>query len=257
MATKARLVPTLARNWRPGKLSPSSAGIWLNCAGSVAATAPLPEEPAGAAAEEGTRAHLLLEVMFALGLKADQVPESLDDEEVNKAMRKAVAFAKDYVDTWLHEHKGATIHSEHEINIDNIGENVYGTGDVVGRHAKELLVMDFKYGMKKVTAKNNKQMMLYALGELNKYKQPPKHVRLVIVQPRLRSSVGDPIDEWVTTPDELELWADLVAIPIVQQINTLRADAPRTAGDWCTWCRARGTCPALIDFVFKTVGMEF
>jgi hypothetical protein len=253
MAKAKHVQAAVPDNWRPEKLSPSSAGIWLNCAGSAAACECVPQGPSGPAAEEGTRAHLLLEVMFALGLRADEVPEQLDDEEVSAAMRKAVGFAVSYVEEWLHEHPGAELYSEHEISLTHqVADNVFGTGDVVGKHPDELLVMDFKFGRKKVHSKNNKQIMLYALGQITpEYR--PERVRLAIVQPRLTGQ--DPVDEWETSSDELELWSDLAVLPVVNLINTMGPHAPRNAGDWCEWCRARGTCPELMALVFKTAGM--
>lgn len=246
----------LPEGWKPDKLSPSGAGIWLNCPGSVAAVARMPPQgPAGTAAEDGTRAHLLLNVMFLLGLRPDEVPKTLDQEDVAKAMEKAVAFAVAYVEEWMFEHKGAQLFTEHKVSLaHNVASNVFGTADVIGKHPEELLVMDFKYGMKKVRAKENNQMMLYALGEINE-KYRPKKVRLVIIQPRLRNQ--DPVDEWMTSSAALRFWSAETLEPVVEAVNTLGIAAPRYAGDWCEWCRARGTCPALIDLVFKTAGMDF
>ncbi|MEA7672518.1 DUF2800 domain-containing protein, partial [Salmonella enterica subsp. enterica serovar Cerro] len=81
----------------------------------------------------------------------------------------------------------------------------FGTADMVAvladGDAHMLIVGDLKTGRHKVLAKENKQMMLYALGLLRVYKRlyDITAVRLVIFQPYAGGA-----DEWDTTPEALE-----------------------------------------------------
>ena len=42
--------------------------------------------------------------------------------------------------------------------------DLWGTSDIVIEHGNHLTVIDFKYGRWPVQPKNNKQLMIYALG---------------------------------------------------------------------------------------------
>ena len=117
-------------------------------------------------------------------------------------------------------------------------------------------MVDFKYGMGvQVFAEANEQMMIYALGLLNKYDMIGKFstVRMVIAQPRLEH-----FDEWSCTVDDLCRFAQS-AKEVVQVIQTgdWNPDDWAKTEEWsatgpiipdadsCRFCKAKATCPAL------------
>ena len=105
-------------------------------------------------------------------------------------------------------------------------------------------VTDFKYGKGvPVSADNNPQMMLYALGALAEYSifYPIATVKMTIVQPRL-----DSISEFELTPlTELLAWGESIK-PVAQMAwNGQGEFAP---GDHCQFCRAKALCRARADF---------
>ncbi|QJQ80427.1 hypothetical protein PF621_gp44 [Salmonella phage vB_SenTO17] len=92
------------------------------------------------------------------------------------------------------------LHPGVELNGNQL--QTFGTADLVAVMPDGMLIVgDLKTGRRKVLAKENKQMMLYALGLLRAYKRlyDITAVRLVIFQPYAGGA-----DEWDTTPEALE-----------------------------------------------------
>ncbi|MGL5968447.1 MAG: DUF2800 domain-containing protein [Kluyvera sp.] len=129
----------------------------------------------------------------------------------------------------------------------------FGTADLVallpradGSHM--LIVGDLKTGRHKVLAKENKQMMLYALGLLHKLKRlyDITAVRLVIFQPYAGGA-----DEWDTTPEALELFGKFASKAALKAIDAfergkkgLKPADFRPGNDACQWCRFAEKCNA-------------
>ena len=130
----------------------------------------------------------------------------------------------------------------------------FGTADLVAvlpRTEKDqyiLIVGDLKTGRHKVLAKENKQMMLYALGLLRKLKRlyDITAVRLVIFQPYAGGA-----DEWDTTPEALELFGKFASKAALRAIDAfergkkgLKPADFRPGNDACQWCRFSEKCTA-------------
>lgn len=111
-----------------------------------------------------------------------------------------------------------------------------------------LIVADLKTGRHKVLAKENKQMMLYALGLLRVYKRlyDITAVRLVIFQPYAGGA-----DEWDTTPEALEQFGKFASKAALKAIDAFRRGKKglkpadfRPSNDGCQWCRFSEKCTA-------------
>ncbi|ALA45559.1 exonuclease [Enterobacter phage phiEap-2] len=111
-----------------------------------------------------------------------------------------------------------------------------------------LIVGDLKTGRHKVLAKENKQMMLYALGLLRKLKRlyDITAVRLVIFQPYAGGA-----DEWDTTPEALELFGKFASKAALKAIDAfergkkgLKPADFRPGNGQCQWCRFAEKCNA-------------
>lgn len=111
-----------------------------------------------------------------------------------------------------------------------------------------LIVGDLKTGRHKVLAKENKQLMLYALGLLRKLKRlyDITAVRLVIFQPYAGGA-----DEWDTTPEALELFGKFAGKAALRAIDAfergkkgLKPADFRPGNDACRWCRFAEKCNA-------------
>lgn len=114
--------------------------------------------------------------------------------------------------------------------------------------AYTLIVGDLKTGRHKVLAKENKQMMLYALGLLRVYKRlyDITAVRLVIFQPYAGGA-----DEWDTTPEALEQFGKFAQGRALKAIDAFQRGKKglttadfRPGNDACQWCRFSEKCNA-------------
>lgn len=203
--------------------SPSAAYRWMKCPLSVK-LAPLYPQTTGAAAIEGTRQH---------DVAARCLIEKTDSEEPG---------VRTYIDTIrkMHENFGGELLVESKVTI--VKEMCWGTLDA-GIIAPEMfMVADYKSGTKPVSATNNPQLKLYALGLLRENPRPlDSLVTLLIVQPRTGS--GWPVKRY-TPPVRtlLEFKGE-----VFRAIDAAQAPNPvGVAGDHCGYCPAKLHCPAYL-----------
>lgn len=120
-----------------------------------------------------------------------------------------------------------------------------------------LIVGDLKTGRHKVTAAENKQMMLYALGLLRKYRlsYDISAVKLFIFQPYAGGA-----DEWDTTPAALEHFAKFASKQALKALdayqrgkNGLTPAYFRPSNDACQWCRFSEKCNAKVKAASHTM----
>ena len=139
------------------------------------------------------------------------------------------------------------LHSGVELNGEPL--QTFGTADLVAVMPDGMLIVgDLKTGRHKVLAKENKQMMLYALGLLRKLKRlyDITAVRLVIFQPYAGGA-----DEWDTTTEALELFGKFASKAALKAIDAfergkkgLKPADFRPGNDACQWCRFSEKCNA-------------
>lgn len=241
-------------------IGPSAAHRWLVCPGSVALSAGL-DEGTSSYAREGQCAHALAEHC----LRTQQMPAAFIGKEFEQWIvdPDMPGHVTTYLRT-LHEVYGFGSNEtgietyEAEVNfgaeIGQPGET--GTADAIRCTLDELQVHDLKYGKGvQVYARDNPQLMLYALGALRDYGvlfDPPK-VRVVIHQPRL-----DHVDEWTYTREELEEFRQKATAQAALACSLLAnpGDAPKHLNpdpEACRWCKAKAKCPALTGLVSDSV----
>ena len=124
----------------------------------------------------------------------------------------------------------------------------FGTADCIMIQGNTLFVIDFKYGKGvPVSAEENPQMMLYALGayEACKILYPIERIRLGIVQPRL----PDGISEWECTLEELLQFGDYAKERATLAFAGEGEFAP--GEKTCKFCRAKKQCRARSDHNVK------
>ena len=135
----------------------------------------------------------------------------------------------------------------------NAKVETFGTADFVALLRNPdgtytLVVGDLKTGRHKVTAAENKQMMLYALGLLRKYSRTYdiSAVKLFIFQPYAGGA-----DEWDTTPTALEHFAKFASKQAVKALDAYQRGKKgltsadfRPSNDACQWCRFSEQCNA-------------
>lgn len=130
----------------------------------------------------------------------------------------------------------------------------FGTADVVILAGNVLHVIDLKYGKGvPVSAEENPQLRLYALGAIEKYRILFDFdiVSMTIIQPRLGAASTDTM-----TLAELEAWAETVVRPAAE-LAYLGHGEPCPSESACRWCRAKATCRARADAMIATAISEF
>ena len=245
-------------------LSPSKAARWLACPGSVREEARYPDEPSGPAAADGTHSHTLLEhCIKGNGDPLKMVGVKLKDHEgeftIDAERAARVRLALDYVT----KQRGAfgTVHAERRVSPAYLlgRDDLDGTCDVTIVTPEELEVIDYKDGMNEVSAQDNPQPELYALGVLAGYKLPVngeypfQTVRMTIIQPKMALRGGQPITSHVVTVQEM---MGKIGKYVVGGAATDAPDAPLVSGPHCKYCKHKA-CSTRAGNVMKELGMSF
>lgn len=244
-------------------LSPSSAYRYMRCPGSVREQAKYPEKPSGPGAIDGTHTHTLLEHCLKEFIPAaNMVGQTMTDHEgsfiVDADRAKRVQVALDHVNSI-----GAVmVIAEQRVNPAHLlgRDDMSGTVDIQVHAGDTLHVIDYKDGMNEVTAKDNEQLELYALGVLAGFKLPIsveypfKSVTMTIIQPKLAMKGGNPITSHTMTVREV---LDLIHKYVVGGAAVDHPEAPLVPGDkQCKYCRASG-CSARAQEAMKMSGIAF
>ena len=231
------------------RLGASKAHRWIQCPGSVALEASLPDETS-AFAREGTAAHALAELALRAGCAPEKwVGEEIEGHFVDAAMAAHVAMYVDYINALPGE-------KLYEVRVDYSGYAAggFGTADCIVLDEGVVHVVDLKFGQGvRVEAKDNAQLMLYALGAYGDFGFECKldTARMSIVQPRL-----DHIDTFEIKINDLLKWARTVVKPAAKL--AMQEGAPfRPSESACRFCKARATCRALAQHNLELVQATF
>ena len=130
----------------------------------------------------------------------------------------------------------------------------FGTADVVILSKHSIRVIDLKFGKGvPVSAIDNPQLRLYALGAYAKFKEEYpdiKEVTYTIHQPRLDSISSDG-----TSIAKLVDWANYFVKPKAKKAWS--GSGEFLPGEWCQFCRAKAQCRARADFNTELAKQEF
>lgn len=229
-------------------LSPSAAHRWMNCTPAPRLEATLPDKTS-AYAEEGTLAHSVCEITAKKKFKK---VKSAECTRTIKRLKKKDLWDDEMLhtaETYVEHLAERAMQFEHEpyiafevkVDISEYVPDSFGRCDCVMFGGDTLVIRDYKHGKGvAVSAEENPQMMLYALGALKLYRplfgDAIKNVDIGIDQPRIGS-----YDVWLCSTEELLAWGESVK-PIAQK--AFMGLGEYKAGDWCQFCRANGCCKA-------------
>ncbi|HDT2777394.1 TPA: DUF2800 domain-containing protein [Escherichia coli] len=272
-------------------LSPSGAKKWLSCAASLACEKDIPST-SGKAAVTGTACHTIAEVHLnayirgtALPLEREVGAYVLDEgkgqiKALISPMKGAVLITADmieqvckYTDYCKAIIDVATyVKLEMRVNLTEVlhpgyeGVETFGTADLVAvqelanTDEHMLIIGDLKTGRHRVEAKENKQLMLYALGVYRRLKRRYNItvVRLVIFQPYAGGA-----SEWDISVEGLKLFAKfaqkraLLALDAYSRgKKNLKSSDFRPSVDGCQWCRFSEQCAARTKTVNSVLAEE-
>ncbi len=216
-------------------LSASGAHRWMNCTPSARLELEF-EDSSGEAAKEGTAAHELGEHKLRAALKIPtKKPTSIyDSEEMERYTDEYVQFILEELAAVKQITKDPLLLIEQRLDFSNYVPEGFGTGDCVIVADDVVHVIDFKYGQGVlVEAKNNPQMMLYAIGALNLFDAiyDIDSVKMTIYQPRREN-----ISTFEMSKTDLVDWAKNTLKP--KAVLAFKGDGDYKPGEWCRFCRA-------------------
>ncbi len=235
-------------------LGASKAELWLNCPGSATANSQYEREESAYAAE-GTAAHevaqTILESCLRCGFNVDGYEEGTDlngKPEVTLEMMECAQGYCEYIQELMPP--GGTVLVEQRLDYSTWVPGGFGTADCIVIAPDIITVVDYKYGKGvAVSAEDNPQMKLYALGVIQSFDcvYDFSTVRMAIYQPRMNN-----VSEYTLTVAELLDWAKNVVAPVAAK--AYEGSEEYHAGPWCQkFCQHAGRCRALTvycsDFV--------
>lgn len=232
-------------------LSASSAHRWLVCTRAPRLEETLPETRSEYA-DEGRLAHAIAELRLRkqytdpMGQKAfnEKLNELKQNPLYSNEMMSYIDVYFDYIANLVYSFPSQPyVAIEKRLDYSEYVPEGFGTGDCIIISGTDLYVIDFKYGKGiPVSAENNPQMKLYALGAYTEssFLYNIEKVTMIIIQPRL-----DNISESTISIDELLAWGEEIR-PIAQK--AYNGEGEFVIGEHCRFCRAKALCRARAEF---------
>lgn len=231
-------------------LSASSAARWLHCTAAPRFEEQFPESTSEYA-EEGRLAHAICELKvikhFTTTIKPRTFTARLNKLKEHPLYQAEMDKTSDLYIDHLTEKAMAypampNVAAEVRVDFADYVPEGFGTCDCIMIGGDTLSITDYKHGKGvPVSAENNPQMRLYALGALKRYKpvygDRIKKVCMTIDQPRIQD---EPSSETITVEDLL-VWGESIK-PIAQKaFMGLGTFCP---GEHCRFCRGKAQCKA-------------
>lgn len=237
-------------------LSASSSHRWLNCPPSARLCEGY-EDKSSEYAQEGTDAHSLCEYKLksALGMESTDPTEGLSfySEEMEQCACDYAAYVIELVAEAKRICKDPVVLIEQRLDFSRFVQEGFGTGDCVIVADGTLYIVDYKHGKGvEVSAVDNPQMMLYALGALELFDgiYDIDTVQMAIFQPR-----RDNVSVCVMAKDDLLQWAynELMA----KAKLAYDGEGEFACGDWCRFCKAKAACRKRAEYNLEMAKYDF
>lgn len=238
------------------RLGASKAYQWLACTPSIRLEEGMAPDESSVAAAEGTLAHAIAEQHMRQLLDGKRVRTGAKlrgDPLYRPVMEEHVSTYTDYLMEVLTEARQRTPDAimllEERVDFSDIVPEGFGTSDAILIADGTMHIFDFKYGKGvPVSAVENPQMRLYALGALAEYGALYDLHTVVthIIQPRLDSITRETMDV-----SELTRWGDEFVKPRAQKAYA--GEGKPTPGEHCRFCRFRNCCRA---YAMRQLAME-
>jgi len=235
-------------------LSASGAHRWMNCTPSARLELEF-DDNSGEAAAEGTAAHALSEhkLRKALKMRSKKPVSPYDSDEMDNYTDGYVEYVLEVIEQAKQTCSDPLILIEQRLDFSKYVPDGFGTGDCVIIADGTLHIIDFKYGQGVlVSAEDNPQMKLYALGALGLFDgiYDIEMVLMTIYQPRREN-----ISTSTVSKESLYQWAEEVLKPKAEL--AFAGDGNYCPGEWCQFCRAAVKCRARAEAKMKLATFEF
>lgn len=237
-------------------LSASSSDRWLACPPSARLNA-LAKGTGSDYAREGSCAHELCEykVRALLGEDVKNPIENLDfyDSEMEESAEEYAQFISEILAEAKQKCADPITLVEQRLDFSKYVPEGFGTGDCVIVADDVLHIVDFKYGQGvEVSAENNSQMKLYALGALELFNSlyDIKKISMSIFQPRLNNISKFEIDK-----ASLLDWAENTLKPIAEL--AAKGEGEFKAGEHCRFCKIKANCRKRAEYNLELAKYDF
>lgn len=226
-------------------LSASGAYRWLSCPGSARLEDKFEDEPSIYAAE-GTLAHEIAELkiikQFTTNLRPSEFKKRINELKKNELysaeMDRYTNEYRDYInDIYLSFESKPFFLAEQKVDFSSYVPEGFGTVDCTLVGDKVIHIFDLKYGKGvPVTAENNPQGMLYALGTYLEQSAIDEIEKIVIhiIQPRIKNTSSFEISS-----EELLEWAESIKD---KAQKAYEGSDEFHVGEHCGFCKANGNC---------------
>lgn len=245
------------------KYSASGSHRWLNCPASIELSKRAPPSEESVYAKEGTEAHSCLELVLkeyfnpkkqieALGPLMHAIKEmGLYSDEIIEHIFTTAKHIRDLSAKAM----APEIKIEHKVDLSFVYPDTFGTVDcALVEEFGTLTVIDLKFGAGvPVGAKENSQLIFYALGLAHEYNYNFAEIKIVIIQPRAEHPDG-PMREWTLGVEELLEWKDKFISGVAKCEDP---QAEFTSGEHCKFCPAKPICPELSTTAMKQALIDF
>ena len=242
-------------------LSASGAHRWLECTPSARLEENFEDVPS-ASAKEGTLAHAIAEAKIRNAFIEPLPKRSFnkilkaftEKEEYQKEMDTLTDEYVDYIrEIVLSYPQAPCVRAEVRLDLSKYIPEGFGTADCIIISGSDLHIVDFKYGKSvAVSAENNPQLKLYALGAIDSFEMffSIQNVHMHIFQPRNVDGGG----VFSISVQGLRAWGDSIK-PIVDL--AFMGVGEQKTGSWCKFCKARPICEKHAEKCRKLARLEF
>lgn len=229
----------------------SAAARWMNCTAAPRFEEQFPDSST-VYADTGTLAHSICELYCNLKLGNIQKP---DFEAALEKLKQSPLYtgrllhcAEFYSDYVMEKANSYTafphVAVEVKVDLSIFVPEGFGTCDCVIIGDDRIHITDYKNGQGVVVSPvRNPQMMLYAIGAMEKYRpiygDKIKRVSMAIVQP----NVTEDVQEFEISVEELYKWGEMAVRPAAVAAFT-GTGAEFKPGTWCRFCKGGAVCPA-------------
>ena len=239
-------------------LSPSASHRWLHCTAAPRLEEGIKDEGSDYAAEVTlAHAYCAKKLKNFLGLPTDGEKEEIAALQEKYGTGEMAEYTDTYVTIVLEKYNAARAATPDaqlltRLDFSDYVPEAFGTADAIIIADGTMEVIDFKYGKGvKVSAVENPQMMIYALGAYARFAFEYRidNLRATIVQPRI-----DNLSEYEITVEELTAWAANVLAPAAEK--AYKGEGPQTPGAWCQFCKVKNQCRALANKCKEVVAVD-
>ena len=242
-------------------LSPSAAHRWIRCPASVPFQKKLGIiSQSSEYAAEGTAVHEIIERCLKDGAEPiDFIGKTLSVDKFEKTITEKMADNAAVMVNFCRMKKSdnADLYSELYLDLSDMFIDGLdgGTADcvIISHDKKSAVIADYKNGTVKVDVTYNQQLLIYAVGAIDRFELPQDCiVELAIIQPNVYKEP----QLFSLTVSEIEKWRDNILVPCALRCSEENPEF--VPGEiQCKYCPCSGQCQHQNKFLMEQTKLDF